>query len=229
MVDVAAVEKVQCHGLWVPTRELSRWEQCGEFEGLPNLDVKKAGDCAALCSSFETALDIGAHVGAVAVYLARLFERVVALEAVPSTFEFLSMNTAALPNVQALNVAAGAAAGEVFFAHYESHGQLSHVASKDEEAKTRRVGPIAVRTIDSMDLGTISFIKIDVEGYELPVIEGARQTIERDRPLILVEQGGNDEKHFGRPRDEASAFLESLGMHRHRAEPRMAKDRLYTF
>lgn len=223
------MEGIQCFGLWVPKTEFARWEQCGEFEGLPNLDVKKAADCAALCSSFETALDIGAHVGAVSAYLSRKFNRVFAFEAVPSTFEFLRKNTEALPNVEALNLAVGPEEGEVYFAHYNTHGQLSHVASKQDEPKTSRVGPIQVRPVDSMDLGTVSFIKIDVEGYELPVLEGARKTIERDRPLILVEQGGNDEKHFGRPRDEASAFLENLGMRRHAQEPRMSKDRLYTF
>jgi FkbM family methyltransferase len=220
---------IECHGLWVPKSEASRWEQCGEFEGLPNLDVKKAADCAALCSSFETALDIGAHVGAVSIYLSRKFKKVFAFEAVPSTYGFLRRNAEAIPNIEALNLAIGSEGGEVYFAHYDTHGQLSHVASKVEEPKTTRVGPIAVRPIDSMDLGMVSFMKIDVEGYELPVIEGARTTIERDRPLILVEQGGNDEKHFGRPRDEASAFLESLGMTRHPKAPFMSKDRLYTF
>jgi hypothetical protein len=81
-----------------------------------------------------------------------------------------------------------------------------------------------------LDLPDVSFVKIDVEGYELPVLEGAEKTIRRCRPLILVEQGGNEEKHFGRPRNEASAFLESLGMRLHpAAPPKMRKDRLYYF
>lgn len=223
------MDGVQCSGLWVPKTEYSRWRQCGEFEGLLNLDVKKAANCSALCSKFEAALDIGAHVGAVSAYLSRKFKKVFAFEAMPSTFEFLSKNVEALPNVEALNMALGPDEGEVYFAHYKTHGQLSHVASQECEPETTRVGPIPVRSVDSMDLGTVSFVKIDVEGYELPVLEGARQMIERDRPLILVEQGGNDEKHFGRPRHEASAFLESLGMRRHPQEPRMSKDRLYTF
>jgi len=61
------------------------------------------------------------------------------------------------------------------------------------------------------------------------VLEGAQRSIEQLRPMILIEQNGNDELHFGRPKDEASRFLESLGMRRHPNEPRMSKDRLYTF
>jgi FkbM family methyltransferase len=223
------MDSVDVLGLSVPQTEEKRFASCREFEGLPDLDVSKVSKCVNLGSRFETALDIGAHIGAVSVYLARRFRKVVAFEAVPATFAFLERNTASLDNVTALNAAAGPEAGEVFFSHYPSHGQLSHVTHRPDEEKTIRIGPVPVRTIDSFDFPEVSFIKIDVEGYELPVLQGAEQTIRRCRPLILVEQGGNEEKHFGRPRDEASAFLESLGMHRHPEEPRMSKDRLYTF
>ena len=220
---------VHVKGLCVPTSEARRFEEVREFEGLPDLDVRKAARCIELGDRFDTALDIGAHIGAVSVYLARKFKRVVAFEAIPETFEFLALNTGELGNVTPLHAAVGPENGETFFSHYPKHGQLSHVSSRPEEAETIKIGPIPVRTIDSFDFSDVSFIKIDVEGYELPVLHGAEQTIRMCRPMILVEQGGNDEKHFGRPRDEASAFLEGLGMHRHPDEPRMSKDRLYRF
>jgi FkbM family methyltransferase len=223
------MDEIQCHGLWVPKSDAGVFERYSEFEGLPDLDVSKVAKCVALSETFGTALDIGAHVGAVAIYLARKFERVIALEAVPATFEFLRRNTKDIPNLEALKVAAGPEAGETYLSHYPRHGQLSHVAPASDVPKTERVGPIPVITIDSLDVSPVSFIKLDVEGYELPVLEGARQTIEKFRPLILVEQNGNEETHFGRPRNEASAYLEALGMRRHPEEPRMSKDRLYTF
>jgi FkbM family methyltransferase len=152
-----------------------------------------------------------------------------AFEAVPTTFTFLERNTREIPNITALNVAAGPAAGEVYLSHYAKHGQLSHVSGTAALPDTLRVGPIAARTIDSYGLADVSFVKIDVEGYELPVLQGAVETLQRCRPLILVEQNGNEELHFGSPRDEASVFLEELGMRRHPEEPRMSKDRLFTF
>ena len=223
------MEGIQCHGLWVPESDARVFERYAEFEGLPDLDVSKVAKCIALSPAFGTALDVGAHVGAVSVYLARKFAHVVALEAVPTTFEFLRRNTADLENVTVLNVAAGPSEGEVYLSHYPHHGQLSHVAPDREVPKTHRVGPIPVRPIDSLHLGELSFIKIDVEGFELPVLEGARQSIEEFRPLVLVEQNGNEELHFGRPRNEASAFLERLGMRLHPEAPIMGKDRIYTF
>jgi FkbM family methyltransferase len=223
------MQGIQCHGLWVPQSDARVFERYAEFEGLPDLDVSKVAKCVALSRRLGTALDVGAHVGAVSIYLSRKFQRVVALEAVPATFEFLRRNTAGIENISPLNIAAGPADGEVYLSHYPRHGQLSHVASDADVPKTERVGPIPARAIDSLQLPDLSFIKIDVEGYELPVLQGARRTLEQFRPLVLVEQNGNDELHFGRPRDEASAFLENLGMRRHPEAPVMSKDRLYTF
>lgn len=220
---------IKCHGLWVPETDAHIFARYAEFEGLPDLDVSKIAKCVALSPSFGTAIDVGAHVGAVSVYLARKFQRDYPLEAVPATFELLSLNTASLPNVSAMNLAVGPAPGEVYLSHFPRHSQLSHVASGMVAPKTQRLGPIQVATIDSFELSDLAFIKVDVEGYELPVLEGARRSIEQFRPLILIEQNGNDELHFGRPKDEASRFLESLGMRRHPNEPRMSKDRLYTF
>jgi FkbM family methyltransferase len=222
-----ATDAIQCHGLWVPAFERTRFIACTPFEGIPDLDVSKNAKCTALLSERRVALDIGAHVGAVSLYLGRIFDRVIAFEAVPETYQYLALNTANIANVEAMNSAVGPAPGEVYFDHYLKHGQLSHVSSGS--ADTQKVGPIPVLTIDSFNLSNVDYIKIDVEGYELPVLQGASETILRCRPMILVEQGGNDELHFGAPRNEASAFLEDIGMVRHSQAPRMNNDRLYIF
>lgn len=47
--------------------------------------------------------------------------------------------------------------------------------------------PIEVRTLDGLQLGHVDVMKIDVEGAEPLVFEGARATIERDRPIVLTE------------------------------------------
>jgi len=228
-VQGTIVEAIKCYGLWVPQSDASVFERYKEFEGLPDLDVSKVARCATLCSKFGTALDIGAHVGAATVYLSRKFRQVIAFEAVPTTVEFLRRNTSHLQNVTAINAAAGPSAGEVYFTHYPKHGQLSHVRMGADVPKTERIGPVRVLPVDSFDFPDVSFIKIDVEGFELPVLQGAVETLQRCRPLILVEQAGNEEKHFGRPRDEASAFLEDLGMELHPDAPAMKNDRLYRF
>lgn len=58
-------------------------------------------------------------------------------------------------------------------------------------------------SIDSLELST-SFIKIDVEGFELNVLRGAKKTIQRNRPIIVVEI--NDSESF----ESINKFLSSL-------------------
>lgn len=62
--------------------------------------------------------------------------------------------------------------------------------------------------IDSLKLENVSFIKIDVEGHELSVLEGASEMLKRNRPSILLEA---EDRH--RPRAVATVreFLEPLG------------------
>jgi FkbM family methyltransferase len=52
-----------------------------------------------------------------------------------------------------------------------------------------------LRTIDSFGFRNVSLIKIDVEGFEDYVIEGAKETIQRYRPILVVEiAGGKDDQ-----------------------------------
>ncbi|RWD13572.1 MAG: FkbM family methyltransferase, partial [Mesorhizobium sp.] len=44
------------------------------------------------------------------------------------------------------------------------------------------------RMLDSFGLAGIDFLKIDVEGFEKPILEGGEQTIRRERPVIIIEQ-----------------------------------------
>ena len=51
---------------------------------------------------------------------------------------------------------------------------------------------VRTRTIDSLDLSKVGFIKIDVEGHELAVLQGAERTIASQRPKLLIEA---EERH----------------------------------
>ena len=56
-----------------------------------------------------------------------------------------------------------------------------------------------VRTLDSFNLNNVSFIKIDVEGYELNLLKGAEETIEKNKPVVFIEKTitkYNDIKRF---------------------------------
>jgi hypothetical protein len=55
-----------------------------------------------------------------------------------------------------------------------------------------------VKTLDSYNFDKVDFIKIDVEGYEPEVLEGAKQLINRHRPIIFFEVNLPELRKHGR-------------------------------
>lgn len=96
----------------------------------------------------------------------------------------------------------------------EAPGSVSLECEPTSTGDTHVAGPgdIPMATLDSFGLTRVDVIKIDTEGYELPILRGTVETIRRHRPIICVEQKGREVTYQGGQRDEAVAFLRSLGM-----------------
>ena len=85
------------------------------------------------------------------------------------------------------------------------HSGTYHVTGQD--------GDIEMKTLDSFAFDSVDIIKIDAEGYELPVLQGAKETISRNRPWIQVE-GNKSGERYGRTKVDIKNFLSDLGMTR---------------
>lgn len=201
---------------WVPFSEVRRYQKYDWADGIPDQDIRKITHTSNLSERRSVALDIGANIGTTATVMARNFQTVHAFEPAPDLFQALRRNLAKYPHAIAHQCALGSEYGSANLTLYTKHGQISHIQS-DRTVPTDYivVGPIKVRTVDSFNFPKVDFMKIDVEGYEAPVIQGAVETIKRCRPLILIEQEGNEETNFGLKRDQASEILRSLGMTLH--------------
>jgi len=74
-------------------------------------------------------------------------------------------------------------------------------------------GSISLKTLDSFNFDCVDIIKIDAEGYEIPVLEGARNTITKNKPWIQIEANKSGER-YGRKKSDIKDFLLGIGMSR---------------
>lgn len=141
------------------------------------------GQTARFVDPMKTAMDIGAAVGMYTTFWAQKAARVHSFEAVPAVYKQLEKVKERFDNVSTYQLAVGEEVG--FTTFYVDDKRLSNSGFTD------LVGgqpiEVPVTTIDAQNLTDVGFIKVDVEGHELAVLNGGRQTIERDRPVCMVE------------------------------------------
>jgi FkbM family methyltransferase len=156
------------------------------------------------------AIDVGANKGVYSHLLARLAAQVQAFEPNPKLFRVLTRTLPA--NVVAHRMALSDREGMAeLIIPRSSHGYSNQTASLNPRKRNEGAGIVAVpqRRLDSFGFNNVGFIKIDVEGFEQAVLEGARDTIMRERPVIQVEL---EEQHTGRPIADSFAQLEGFAM-----------------
>jgi len=137
-------------------------------------------------------IEIGAKWGVYTASMLRSSARVVAFE--PNPFEAARLR-AAFPRAEVHQCALGSTAGSA----------ILHVPLNDKRKPVSGLGSlnhltfqrtdqleVEVRRLDDFDFRDVGFIKIDVEGLEQQVLDGAWRTIARDRPNLLIEANGED-------------------------------------
>ncbi len=136
-------------------------------------------------------VDVGANVGSYTILAALLGARVVAVEPIPETFDRLIENVrlnGMESAVTAHRVGLSDRSGTLRFT--TDQGTINHVMAETESLAGTDV---AVVTLDSI-LTDVSpaLIKIDVEGHELAVLNGAGRTLESPSLLaVIMETNGS--------------------------------------
>ncbi len=149
----------------------------------------------------DTCIDIGANLGYYARTISRLAGpagRVYAVEPVAPIRKVLSRNLRRCGNTEILPFALGAAAGPVRMGNdsarengYFGTGRnfVNEGGGRSDvefTAEMRRGSELFAR------LPRLDFIKCDIEGYEAVVMEEMRPLLERFRPTVLIETGGEN-------------------------------------
>jgi FkbM family methyltransferase len=154
------------------------------------------------CALRRTALDIGGHVGFWSYYLATAFAKVHAFEPNELFAQCFERNVRA-KGVTLHRVALGDTERKIALEVDPENTGATHVRPGGE-------GEIPMRRLDDFAFDEVDFIKVDVEGFELQVLEGARETLARCRPIVIVEQK-DFAGRYGGERYGAAELLQSLG------------------
>jgi len=139
----------------------------------------------------DLVVDAGAYIGEHTMQLARLVGpagQVIAFEPQRDIYDELLVNLDLnhMDNVRAEFAALG-----------NTNARVTMNAPSEGNAGATKVGKggnlVELRTLDSYKLDKVAFMKIDVEGFEYELLEGAKQTIARDHPILSIEIWGKNQ------------------------------------
>jgi FkbM family methyltransferase len=164
-----------------------------------------------LCRRDQDAIDVGANDGSYVHYLRRHARRVVAFEPMPMLARALRRKFPRGVIVESL--ALSDRTGTVSLRMPVVDGVVVSGCSTVSPAASatypgHRAIQVPMDTLDNVYGGRAGFIKIDVEGHEQAVLDGAIETIRRCRPRLLVEV---DERLSPGGLVRAKAYFASLG------------------
>jgi FkbM family methyltransferase len=139
----------------------------------------------------RTSVDAGANRGTYTYFLSKLSRHVYAYEPNPAMRWILQRSAGR--NVSVLPMALSDRTGTAEFAVPKKQSTFRNNAGSLEVAQLASDSPelvkfpVSIARLDDQGVCDVGFIKIDVEGHEREVLAGARQVIERDRPVLLIE------------------------------------------
>lgn len=122
---------------------------------------------------WRVCLDIGSNIGQWTRPLAKRFDSVVCFEPNPNFRECFNKNITE---------------DNVLLWPY-GLSDKEHTASQDFNSTIlqNEDGDISCRTLDSFGLTNVDFVKIDVDGFEVPLLQGAEKTLTENNPVINIE------------------------------------------
>jgi FkbM family methyltransferase len=137
-----------------------------------------------VCGRGGTMVDIGGWYGPWARRLVRRASRVVVIEPTP-LHEVLSRTLP--PAVDVIGAAASDHGGEAEIWLPSPNGATRGISSLHRRDIHSTSVTVPLVTVDGLGLRDVTFMKIDVDGHEVPVLRGAAETIRRDQPRLLIE------------------------------------------
>jgi FkbM family methyltransferase len=161
----------------------------------------------------DRVIDVGGNRGVYAYKLWRLGADVDVFEPNPACVRVLKAWAARKPRARIYPVALSNRNGSANLHIPVDHDGVEHDASASIEHsafENNRDEVVVLRTLDSCGIDQVGLIKIDVEGHEHDVIEGAAITLNSMKPALLIEI---EQRHNARPMKEVFEQVAAFGYH----------------
>ena len=170
----------------------------------------------------KDAIDIGANVGFFSVLFGKTLgsnSRVLSVEPTPGALKNLKSNLErnGIGNSIVFEGALSKETGELEFNQvvgHEEYSSIQNIAHQNALGFETETIKVKCETLDSLVEKhglQPGFIKMDVEGAEWEVIQGAKETLEKYKPSILTELDDQLLRGFGTNSESVCSYLESLG------------------
>jgi FkbM family methyltransferase len=165
-------------------------------------------------TAVDVIFDVGANVGQSTLEFRRWYPNATihCFEPIASTFERLQANVRPMRRVNAHKLAFGDAARTVAM----QVAALSDMSGVDSTFDTTRTENVEVQALDQFchrhKIDRIDYLKIDTEGHDLKVLEGAESLLTTDSVAIVqVEAGMNPDNRFHVAGTDLAAYLQRFG------------------
>lgn len=178
----------QFHNYWLPDDE-SHFSKFIERNAKVGEPAEYQGPVRRLALShvtqFGISVDIGANFGLWSHTLEQKFKHNFAVEPVPMHCEYLKLNA---PATTVYQTALGTESGGVLMQRFPDNYGKTRVSEQGDVL-------VPMQRLDSLGLPPADFIKIDVEGFELQVLQGGEHYIRQSWPVMVVEQEEKSTAH----------------------------------
>jgi len=181
-----------------------------EFEGKGTYQFNKIEIALGLASDRRgLAVDVGGHVGLWSRILCKHFQKVVAFEPVPQLAKCFRVNA---PDAVLVERALSDYSGEALVDVPADNSGNAHILTGLRTTTSMVVHiDLLDQALPQFSTMPVDLLKIDVEGYEVSVMRGARVTIMRDKPAIVVECKPGNAERYGYGETQAVKLLTSWG------------------
>ncbi|OJJ23548.1 hypothetical protein BKI52_04065 [marine bacterium AO1-C] len=190
-----------------------------------------------LCNEGDSVIDVGANIGYVSLNIAQKVGangKIISFEPDPLNFQRLSKNLSLnnFQNIVLENKGLAQKSGELNLMVFEesNRGMNRIVPQGSTNAKSVKVNVVRLDDyLNENPLEKLNLIKIDVEGYEMNVLQGAQQTIQKFKPQLFIELDDNNLKAQGSNAQGLIKYLIDLGYSIHRSDSQETLTADYSF